>query len=111
MFDPSPPRGYLGNGVNSQKRCVFVFRDSSETGRGEVRKKWGKMSLRGLLAFVPQVKWPNMKKKKNPYRKADSGPEGHTSIRASGKNEPGFAFTPPMQRKNETKMKSNASFI
>lgn len=32
MLDPSPVRGYLGNGLNSQKGCVFVFSSSSETG-------------------------------------------------------------------------------
>lgn len=66
------------------------------------------MSLRGLLAFVPQVKWPDNEKK--PTEKLILV-QRDTLIQASCRKEPGFAFTPPMQRKDETKIKSNASLI
>lgn len=51
------------NGPNSRKGWVFVFGESSETiWKGEERKELGRMGLRGLPAFVHQVKWPDSEK-------------------------------------------------
>lgn len=48
---------------NNRKGCVFVLGESSETTwEGKRRKKWGRMGLRGLPAFVQQVKWPDSEK-------------------------------------------------
>lgn len=53
------------------------------------------MSLRGLLAFERQVKWPDNEK---PTEKLILVQREPTLTQASGRTEPGFAFMPPMQQ-------------
>lgn len=83
--------GLALNGPNSRKGWVFVFGES----RGAKRKKWGRMGLRGLLAFVQQVKWPDSEKAAEKlllvHRDA-------ALIQASGRKEPGSAMRFLMQQ-------------
>lgn len=62
---------------------------------GEESKKWGRMDLRGLPAFVQQVKWPDREK---PAEKLILVQRDAALIQASGRKEPGFAFRLPMQQ-------------
>lgn len=62
---------------------------------GEERKKWARMGLRGLPAFVQQVKWPDSEK---PAEKLILVQRDAALIQASGRKEAGFAFRPPMQQ-------------
>lgn len=62
---------------------------------GEERKKWGRMGLRGLPAFVQQVKWPDSEK---PAGKLILVQRDAALIQASGRKEPGFAFRLAMQQ-------------
>ena len=65
-----------------------------QLGRGGERK-WGRMGLRGLPAFVQQVKWPDSEK---PAEKLILVRRDAALIQASGRKEPGFASRLPMQQ-------------
>lgn len=77
----------------------FVFGESSETPcKGRRGKEWGRAGLRGLPAFVQQVKWPDSEKAAEKLILVHRDPALIREKKEKKEKEAGSASRPPMQQ-------------